>query len=338
MAMLPSIVVDTDRVAPRERFALWREALSATHEAALPEDSDPARFSAFARGFNLGPALLIETRASAQRLVRSPRAVRADQIDHYIIRLQRRGRWSGEAGERALDAATGTVVVLDMAQSTAGLGVGIDNINLLLPRDALDAVLPPFDMHGLVLHGAMAHLLRNHLVALADNLSHVPAAQAADVAEATCRLAAACLAPSRERVAHARVPLALARLAEIRRYIDRHLTSPALSPEAICKALGLSRSSLYAACEPLGGVAALIQRQRLARVRAILDDPWDLRPISTIAYEHGFVSNAHFSRAFRRAFGCTPRDARAGALALADRGGAERNGDAYATWMRRLGS
>ena len=73
MASIPSTVLDTDRLPPRQRFALWREALSATHAATLPENSDPAQFSAFARGWNLGSSVVIETRATAQFLSRELR-------------------------------------------------------------------------------------------------------------------------------------------------------------------------------------------------------------------------------------------------------------------------
>jgi AraC-like DNA-binding protein len=336
MATIPSTVLDTDRVSARDRFALWREALSATHEATLPDGSDPARFSAFARGWNLGPSLLIETRATAQLLERAPRTIRADQTDHYIIRLQRQGRWNGDADGRAVDAGVGNVMVLDMARPTTALGTDVDNINVLLPRDVLDAMLPPFDMHGLVLHGAAAELLHSYLVALVDTLPHIPAASAPDVARATGSLVAACLAPSRDALARARAPLELARLAEIRRHIDRNLSAPDLSAETIGKALGLSRSTLYAACEPLGGVAALIQRRRLDHIRAILSDPRDHRRISEIAYQHGFVSHAHFSRVFRDAFGCTPREAREGALRQPATGDADHPGNAYETWIRQL--
>jgi AraC-like DNA-binding protein len=336
MRKIPSTVLDTDRMRPRERFALWREAIAPTHEAALPGGSDPLQFGAYARGFNLGPCLAIETRVSAQVLTRTSRAIRADQLDSYVIRLQRRGRWRGDADDRAVAADARDVMVLDMARPSAALGTGIDNINVIMPRDVLDALLPPFDMHGLVLQGAPAALLRSYVGALADNLPHLPAEHAPEMARATCNVIAACLAPSRETAARARTPLALTRFTEIRRYVDRHLSSPALTPDAICKALGLSRSTLYAACEPFGGVAALIQRRRLDRIRAILADPRDGRRISEIAYQHGFVSNAHFSRAFRSAFGVSPSEARETAVRLVEPDDSQQNGSTYEIWIRQL--
>jgi AraC-like DNA-binding protein len=331
---IESTLLDTERVPTHDRFALWREALSATHEATLPEGADPSGFQAYARGWNLGPFLLIETRATAQRLARSPRAIRSDQIDHYVIRLQRHGCWTGEANGRAVVAQPGSVMALDLARPSDAIGTGIENINLLVPREALDTIVPPIDMHGLFLHGATAELLRSHLETLVAALPYMPSDSAPDVARATCSLVAACLAPSRATAARARVPLALARLAEIRRYIDRHLQSPELSPDAVCRALGLSRSTLYATCEPVGGVAALIQRRRLERIHAILTDPGERRRISEIAFQYGFVSKAHFSRAFRNAFGCSPREARDGVPYAAE---APRPPGRYESWLRDLG-
>jgi len=338
MASISSTVLDTGGVAPRERFALWREVLSATHEASLPEGSDPAGFSAFARGWHLGAALVIETRATEQLLSRSARAIRADQIDHYIVRLQRRGHWSGEAGDRQVEADVGSVMVLDLARPTATLGNSVDNVNVIVPRAMLDAMLPPFDMHGLMLHGAASELLRSYLIALVDTLPGIPSAYAPELARATCSLVAACLAPSRESAMRAQAPLSLARLAEVFRHIDGHIGGRDLSPETICKALGLPRSALDAVCEPYGGAVAMIQRRRLERVRAILMDPADQRRMSDIARQHGFVAMRHFSRAFRDTFGYSPEEARDGAAWPPGGGAVDRSEDIYRVWMRQLNS
>jgi len=95
-------------------------------------------------------------------------------------------------------------------------------------------------------------------------------------------------------------------------------------------------------CEPMGGVAAFIKQRRLKRIHAILADPRDRRPIAEVAYQHGFTGGAHFSRAFRRAFGYSPSEAReareAGAARRPGDGDAAPAGGAYETWVRRLGS
>src|SRR5262245_27581478 len=134
MAAILSNSVDTDAVRPHERFALWRTVLAATHEAQLPEESDPAAFRAFARGWYLGHSLVIETRTTTQYLSRSPRTIRADQYDHYIVRLQRQGCWTGEIDGRAIEAGPGSVTVLDMARPSTARLTDIENVNVILPR------------------------------------------------------------------------------------------------------------------------------------------------------------------------------------------------------------
>ncbi len=340
MATLPTFVVDTGQMRPHEGLSLWRDAVP-THDVILPEDCDPRTFRARGKAWHLGTALLAETRSAPQRLVRTARAVRADQLDHYTVRLQKVGRWTGDVGGRTVAVEPGGVVVLDMARPSEACMTEIENINLVLPRDTLDDVLAPFDMHGLVLRNGMAALLRSHLSELAANLPELQVADAHRIADATLNLVAACLAPSRDTVERARAPLEAALIGDVRRYIDRHLHSPDLSPHSIGAALGLSRTALYAVCEPVGGVAAFIQKRRLKRIHAILADPQDRRRITEIAEQYGFTSGAHFSRAFRRAFGYAPSEARAareaGAPRTADAGERASAGGAYATWVRRLG-
>ena len=118
------------------------------------------------------------------------------------------------------------------------------------------------------------------------------------------------------------------------------LGSPELGPDSLCQAFRLSRTQLYRLFEPLGGVAAYIQARRLVRAHADLADPGKAPgKIYEIAYRWGLVSEAHFSRAFRRAFGLTPGDVRSGVgidrvltTAATDSAGAR----AYEGWLRGL--
>ena len=74
----------------------------------------------------------------------------------------------------------------------------------------------------------------------------------------------------------------------------------------------MSRATLYRLFEPLGGVSSYIQERRLARAYAALIHPAHRhRPIYDIAFDCGFASEAHFSRAFRLFFGLPPSELRA---------------------------
>lgn len=89
-------------------------------------------------------------------------------------------------------------------------------------------------------------------------------------------------------------------------YIERNLTSRTLTPASVADAVHVSRSTLYRMFEASGGVNRYIVRARLDRAWRDLSGPGRARRVSEVAFGLGFQSDAHFCRAFRRAFGVTP--------------------------------
>lgn len=91
------------------------------------------------------------------------------------------------------------------------------------------------------------------------------------------------------------------------RLIEERLLDPTLDAGELMRALGISRSSLYRAFQPVGGVNAWIRQSRLAHARKLLAGRTGLRPtVGEVAQVCGFASDSHFSRAFRKAFGHPP--------------------------------
>lgn len=98
-----------------------------------------------------------------------------------------------------------------------------------------------------------------------------------------------------------------AEMIEAARLVEARLLDPDLGAESLMAALGLSRSSLYRAFRPVGGVNAYIRQRRLESARDMLATRADTRlTIAEVAHAHGFASDSHFSRAFRKAFGYPP--------------------------------
>jgi len=89
-------------------------------------------------------------------------------------------------------------------------------------------------------------------------------------------------------------------------YIHRNLTSRTLTPASVAEAVHVSRSTLYRMFGSSGGVNRYIVRARLDRAWKALAGPGRGRRVSEVAFGLGFQSDAHFCRAFRRAFGVTP--------------------------------
>ncbi|EPH44212.1 helix-turn-helix domain-containing protein [Streptomyces aurantiacus] len=95
-------------------------------------------------------------------------------------------------------------------------------------------------------------------------------------------------------------------------FIQGHLADPTLSPTSIAEAHHISVRYLYQVFDTHDmAVAAWIRYCRLERCRRDLADlRLRSRPIGAIASMWGFSDAAHFSRAFRAAYGMSPREYR----------------------------
>ncbi|GAA4684130.1 AraC family transcriptional regulator [Nocardioides nanhaiensis] len=97
------------------------------------------------------------------------------------------------------------------------------------------------------------------------------------------------------------------------REIRAGLGDPALTPEAVARAVGVSSRHLNRLLGRLDGrtLGELIAAERLDAARRDLQDPALLQlRVADVAARWGFSSQAHFTRAFRRSFGVTPSQVR----------------------------
>lgn len=99
----------------------------------------------------------------------------------------------------------------------------------------------------------------------------------------------------------------------IRGYIDRNLASTDLGPASIASAHYISTRHLHGLFQEQGvTVSTWIRTRRLEQCRRDLLDPMLAdRPVAAVAARWGFVDAAHFSRAFKSAFGVSPSEYRA---------------------------
>ncbi|HTV78517.1 MAG TPA: helix-turn-helix domain-containing protein [Steroidobacteraceae bacterium] len=154
-------------------------------------------------------------------------------------------------------------------------------------------------------HDAGTGLLRGLLMNVLDSAPVLDDYQRSSALAAIIELMGVAMPPKSEQAeaANWRVRAALKCIGE--RFADATLTA-----EQVAKAQGISRRRLDklmvdAACDTL---SARIWSRRLAQAAADLADPrCAVRSVSQIAFAAGFTDAAHFSRAFRQAFQCTPR-------------------------------
>lgn len=207
---------------------------------------------------------------------------------------------------------------------------------VFLPREILQARIGDLDdLHGFNLRSATGSLLADYLALLANRLPHMEEAEADSAADMTVEMICACLRTTAARTRNAQAPIQDVLLRRAKRVIEANLQSPQLTPEFLCRSLGVSRRSLYRLFEPLDGVHQYILGQRLHRIITALSDPDDHRRIADLAAMYGFSCQETFWRAFKRRYGVTPADVRT--LYYPPEGASlPSSGQSFDEWLKRL--
>ncbi|UNK47760.1 AraC family transcriptional regulator [Arthrobacter sulfonylureivorans] len=99
-------------------------------------------------------------------------------------------------------------------------------------------------------------------------------------------------------------------------YAEANLIDPDLDARRIAAAIFVSTRQLHKIFQAEGTTAsAWIRARRLAKCRSMLNDPeYHWMSVGDIGAAWGFFNRAHFSRIYRAAYGCSPREHRGGCL------------------------
>jgi AraC-like DNA-binding protein len=107
-------------------------------------------------------------------------------------------------------------------------------------------------------------------------------------------------------------------ITRIHAFIEKNLGDTDLTPSTIATAHHISVRYLHKLFQQNGhAVAGWIRERRLEKCWHDLANPHLVtRPINTIAAQWGFTNSAHFSQAFRNAYGLSPRQFRQQCMAV----------------------
>lgn len=308
----------TSGVQAKDRFAAWQEHVARLNSA-VPIGEPPKGFVASSETWQLGAFLLTRNVTPTMKLVRGAQLRQRDGLDHWSLRV------AGE-GVARVRAADRHFVIPARQPTLSSFALGFDSeyeagewVTLIIPRQ-LDPVLSaamarrgPGPLEGLP-----ARMLGANLLSLARLMGEAREEDLAGLAEGLRGLLRGCLlgaARGGDEAAAEEAQHAL--LTErLRAMAVAQIGSALLDPGRLARQLGVSRSVLYRALQPEGGVARFVKGLRLEWVRSALADPARAGvPIATLAEEAGFFDASSFHRTFRASFGCTPRAWRAAALA-----------------------
>ncbi|OYP14497.1 AraC family transcriptional regulator [Streptomyces sp. FBKL.4005] len=323
----------TDDVPADERFDRWRELIDRTR-ANDTTSPHAAGFRAEMRVLELGLITVWRTSFSPAHFRRNARRIRRGDAEYYhlsllteggLTQVQERGT-SATIGPRGLLVDSSWQACEALAHATrlpadgrpgtvAGVGVDLPRALLPLPARQVEGLLG----RGLSVRNGPGALLAEFLLGLDRQAVALRPADAPRLGEVTLGLVSASFAHALDTEdvlpAETRHEV-LAR--QVRAFIQQHLRDVQLTPGTVAAAHHISLSHLHRVFgeqSPGDTVAAWIRSQRLERIRADLADPsLRTRPIHVLAARWGMPRASQFTRAFRAAYGISPRDYRHQAL------------------------
>ncbi|MFJ8621960.1 helix-turn-helix domain-containing protein [Kitasatospora sp. NPDC093550] len=309
-----SVVLDTARVPSADRAEYWHEAVAHTFiplDVALLE-TEPA--PATITNHRLGSLQVSLVQAGPQRVERSAGLIARGGEDHLTLALQHRGTARLVQDGHRVELRPGTFAISDAGRPFAkelpdpfaftafhwprsAVGVSEEDLRVLTAT--------AFDTRE-----ATPRLVAAYLECLSRSADTMEPQLASWLAVTALDLLAALADERRGRSVPEAPEAALATLARVKDHILRHLGDPELSPERIAAAHFVSVRYLHKLFRFEGmTVTRWIQRQRLDMCRRDLARPTSGRPtVAAVAGRWGFVSASHFSRAFRAAYGVSPRE------------------------------
>jgi AraC-like DNA-binding protein len=315
-------MVSTTEVPERERFVVWRE-VSSKRWVPLDAPCEPHLKSAFrtqASFSKLGPVLVVWLTATPPSIHRTPKLIRGSDPETFLVTYTVRGRVWGEQDDRHADLHVGDLSLRDSSHpyptQPAPSERAAQTVCLRFSRSLLP--FPQRDLRDLLAlriagDQGIGALSSQFPLRLARHLHEFGPADTVRLSPSTLDVLTAALAHALD--ADSAVPPHTKRrtqMAEIHAFILQNLGDTHLTPDAIAAAHHISLRYLHKLFHAEGHtVAGWIRAGRLQQCRYDLADPrLAAHTITTIAARWGFTSPAHFSQAFRSAYGLSPREFR----------------------------
>lgn len=305
---LPILRYSTDALPPAERYSDWSMRDWPRSEPIFrTEPTEP--FNTQWKSVQLGAVIFVHTGITGMRWERRRQDIRASDFDPIIVNMMIEGEAHGDMDGRPFHETAGTFHFHDLGRPSLHVSTASRTDSLVIPRPVAEAWFAPLhDLHGTVVGGSAARALFAFSAHVRETLPQRDLSEAERLGRIFLELVSVALLEARPAPAsRLRGETLLRRRAveEIERRLGRTIVIADL-----CRALGTSRSRLFAAFQEDGGIQAYVMVQRLERARAALAGPESVEPISNIAERFGFGEASRLSRLFRKRYGTTPTDYR----------------------------
>ena len=304
-------VLTTDGVQAHERFAYWRELICAVYVQLDAKQLGSGTFGGSVTVSALGELSLSRVRATGQVVTRRP----SDPGSDCLISVQVSGTGRISQFGRTADLQPGDFALYDATEPyELHFDQAFEQIVLKFPREVMTgrnvhirsaaAVRCGGDVGAGAIASSFVRALANHDSEVVDGFRARMGEQALDCV-ATSLATMVGTSASHEAVQEFNRRRVL-------NYVEQHLRDPNLSVSSAAMNLGVSARTIQKLfAEDESHLGERIKQSRLQRAATALRDPLQSHiTIAHIAADSGFNSAENFSRSFREAYGCTPREYR----------------------------
>ena len=309
-----SQLLSTDSVAPAQRLEYWIDMICNVYVQLECEPRADGGFRGSIESHCI-PGLDLSVVASrAQDVLRTPRQIAKAVDDFFLVSIQTQGEGRVCQDGRVARLAPGDFALYD---STREYELHFDDdfqqIVLKLPGERLRTMVR--DTQQLTAttvcgKAGAGHLMIEMIRTLWKDVDTLQPASAAAVADGVLNILVAGL----QTLPATRTPglssLAGYHLARLKQAIDRRLRDPALSVPDVARETGISVAHVHRLfrLEATTPAHYIWSRRLQACARELLDARSAQRAIGEVAFGWGFNDAAHFSRAFRDRYGCSPKE------------------------------
>ncbi|WP_120493346.1 helix-turn-helix domain-containing protein [Microbacterium phyllosphaerae] len=294
----------------------FRAAVSESFVPLQVSTSGPDHFRGVIRGASVDEVHVNEVRATSHVVERTPELIARSDRSYFKLSLMLAGTGMLIQDDREAVLQAGDLAVYDTDRPYSL--VFDDDFRTMVVMFPKHLISLPADMVGQLTavrisgQGGLGGMVVPYLTQLAGNLDQLAGTTGARLAHSALDLVTTVF--TRELgLDEVSTDPHRALVQRIRSYIDRNLASTDLGPASIASAHFISTRHLHGLFQEQGvTVSTWIRTRRLEQCRKDLLDPMLAdRPVAAIAARWGFVDAAHFSRAFKTAFGISPSEYRA---------------------------
>jgi AraC-like DNA-binding protein len=315
----------TDGVESSRRAAYWNDRASECIVPLVSQPDDPDRFHGSIRRSTVGELTFIDVWSEAQVVRHTREHAARTRSPVFFIQLQLQGECSERQIGRETVLGAGDLTLCDTTRVYETSFNGPNRMLMVgVNRDRLRRYVPdPERMTAIPVRaqGSVGGLLSSFLVNFWTEYQRGMETAAAERCVLTgLELLGAAYGDIVPAPGVAR-GLAEANLMRVVSYIESHVKDHDLTLQGVARACKITpRYVHHLFARRAETPADFIMRRRLELCAAALTSPAQVhRSVTEIAFDHGFNSQTHFARVFRKKFGATPRDYRRSATVPAER-------------------